>query len=168
MTRKRAFAALLIGLLPLAFLHAAGSFAAAESAPQPIAFSHKIHVTDYRLNCRFCHTSANKSPYAGIPSVEKCMMCHRSIATDNPEVKKVARYWSEKKPIPWIRVTDVPDFVYFPHFRMVEYGKVPCLTCHPGMDRAGTAVQRLDFGMGWCLQCHRNRGVSIDCWTCHI
>ena len=168
MNRKHIPAALIIGLLPLVCLLAAGSFATAETAPQPIAFSHKIHATDYKLNCRFCHSNANKSQYAGIPSVEKCMMCHRSIATDNPEVKKVAKYWNEKQPIPWNRVTDLPDFVYFPHFRMVEYGKVPCLTCHPGMDRAGTAVQRLEFGMGWCLQCHRSRGVSIDCWTCHI
>lgn len=168
MTRKRTLAAWIIGLLPLALFLAAGSSAAADAVPQPIAFSHKIHATDYKLNCRFCHSAANKSQYANIPPVEKCMMCHRSIATDNPEVKKVARYWNEKKPIPWVRVTDLPEFTYFPHFRMVEYGKIPCLTCHPGMDQAGTAVQRLEFGMGWCLQCHRSRGVSIDCWTCHI
>ena len=168
MTRKRTLAAWVIGLLPLALFLAAGSSAAADAVPQPIAFSHKIHATDYKLNCRFCHSAANKSQYANIPSVEKCMMCHRSIATHNPEVKKVARYWNEKKPIPWVRVTDLPEFTYFPHFRMVEYGKIPCLTCHPGMDQAGTAVQRLEFGMGWCLQCHRSRGVSIDCWTCHI
>lgn len=168
MTRNRTIAALVIGFLPLVLFLGTGSSAAAETVPQPIAFSHKIHVTGYKLNCRFCHSSANKSQYAIVPSVEKCMMCHRSIATGNPEVKKVARYWNEKKPIPWNRVTELPDFVYFPHFRMVAYGKIPCLTCHPGMDQAGTAVQRLEFGMGWCLQCHRIRGVSIDCWTCHI
>lgn len=168
MTRKRTLAALVIGFLPLVICLGTGSSAVAETIPQPIAFSHKIHVTGYKLNCRFCHSSANKSQYAIVPSVEKCMMCHRSIATDSPEVKKVARYWNEKKPIPWNRVTELPDFVYFPHFRMVAYGKVPCLTCHPGMDQAGTAVQRLEFSMGWCLQCHRSRGVSIDCWTCHI
>jgi len=168
MTRAHALAALAVGLLPLAIFLAAGSSAGAETLPQPIAFSHKIHVTDYKLDCRFCHSSANKSRFANIPPVEKCMMCHRSIATEKPEVKKVAKYWAEKKSIPWNRVTELPDFVYFPHFRMVAYGKIPCLTCHPGMDRAGIAVQRLEFGMGWCLQCHRGRGVSIDCWTCHI
>jgi hypothetical protein len=140
--------------------------ASAETVPQPIAFSHKIHVTDYGLNCRFCHSSTNKSQYANLPSVEKCMMCHRSVATEKPEVKKVAQYWNEKKPIPWNKVIDVPNHVYFPHRKMVN-GGIACLTCHPGMDRAGTAEQKLEFGMGFCMECHRKKKVSIDCWTCH-
>ena len=109
MARNRAMAAFALRIVSLAFLlsavllHLAGS-ALAETVPQPIAFSHKIHVTDYKLNCRFCHSSTNKSQYANLPPVEKCMMCHRSIASDRPEVKKVARYWDEKKPIPWNKV----------------------------------------------------------------
>ncbi len=135
--------------------------------PQPIRYSHKVHVTVNRIDCRFCHSSAMKTASAGIPSVEKCMNCHRVVAVDNPEVKKIAQYWSEKKPIPWNRVTELPDFVYFPHYRMVNAG-IPCLTCHPGLDKADAAVQRQEFTMGFCLKCHRSRGVSIDCWTCHI
>jgi hypothetical protein len=134
---------------------------------QPIQFDHKVHVAVYKMDCRFCHSSAGKSVSAGIPSVEKCMVCHRSIAVDNPEIKKIAQFWKEKKPIPWNRVTELPDYTYFPHFRMVNAG-VPCLTCHPGMDKAGVAVQQQDFTMGFCLKCHRSRGVSIECWTCHI
>ncbi len=99
--------------------------------------------------------------------MEKCMMCHRVIAVDKPEVRKIAEYWNAGKPIPWNRVTELPDFVYFPHFRMVNAG-VACLTCHPGIDKADAAVQRQEFTMGFCLKCHRSRGVSIDCWTCHI
>ena len=94
------------------------------------------------------------------------MMCHRSIATDRPEVKKVARYWNERKPIPWNKVVDLPNHVYFPHKKMVNAG-IPCLTCHPGMDQAGTAVQKLEFGMGMCMECHRKKKVTIDCWKCH-
>ncbi len=133
---------------------------------QPIAYNHKVHVVDNGMDCRFCHSSAMKTNSAGIPSVEKCMICHRVVAKEKPEIVKLARYWDERKPIPWNRVVEVPDFVYFPHFRMVNAG-VPCLYCHPGMDRATTAVKNRELTMGFCLTCHRSRGVSIDCWTCH-
>ena len=134
---------------------------------QPIAYSHKLHVSTYKIDCRFCHVYATKTATAGIPSVEKCMMCHRVIAADKPEIKKIAKYWADGKPIPWNRVTELPEFTYFPHDRMVNAG-VGCLTCHPGIDAADAAVQRKEFTMGFCLKCHRSRGVSIDCWTCHI
>lgn len=140
--------------------------AARASTPQPIAYSHKIHVTDYRIDCRFCHSSARKTKYAGIPPVSKCMICHRSVAVNSPEVKILAQYWKEKKPIPWNRVIDFPDHSYFPHYRMVNAG-ISCLACHPGMEKAGTAVQKRSLSMGFCMGCHRSRGVSIDCWTCH-
>ena len=99
--------------------------------------------------------------------MEKCMICHRAIAVDSPEIQKVAQYWKDKKPIPWNRVTDLPDHTYFPHFRMVNAG-VACLDCHPGIDKADIAVQRQEFTMGFCLKCHKSRGVSIECWSCHI
>ncbi|HEX7519608.1 MAG TPA: cytochrome c3 family protein [Candidatus Deferrimicrobium sp.] len=171
MARKRTTAALALPIVSLALLFSGGLFflagsALAETVPQPIAFSHKIHVSDYKLNCRFCHSSTNKSQFANLPSVEKCMMCHRSIATDKPEVKKVAQYWNEKKPIPWNKVIDLPNHVYFPHKKMVNAG-IPCLTCHPGMDQAATAEQKLEFGMGFCMDCHRKKKISIDCWACH-
>ncbi len=148
------------------FLAGAARIAAAEPS-QPIKYSHKVHVTVNKIDCRFCHSSATKTASAGIPSVEKCMICHRVIAVDSPEVKKIAQYWSQKKPIPWNRVTELPDYTYFPHFRMVNAG-VACLTCHPGIDKGDAAVQRQEFTMGFCLKCHRSRGVSIDCWTCHV
>ncbi|GAB4373134.1 MAG: hypothetical protein Kow00128_22500 [Deltaproteobacteria bacterium] len=158
---------LVILLLPLAFSLLSGPFPDARAAtPQPIAYSHRIHVTGYRIDCRFCHSSARKTKYAGIPPVSKCMICHRSIAVNSPEVKKLAKFWKEKKPIPWNRVIDFPDHTYFPHYRMVGAG-ISCLECHPGMDRAGTAVQKRTLSMGFCMGCHRSRGVSIDCWTCH-
>jgi len=155
----------------VAFLFCLLAIGAAATAlartSQPIRYDHKVHVTDYGIDCRFCHSSAMKSARAGIPSVEKCMICHRVIAVDRPEIKKIAEYWNEKKPIPWNRVTELPDYTYFPHFRMVNAG-ISCLTCHPGMDKTDVAVQQQKFSMGFCLQCHRSRGVSIDCWTCHI
>jgi hypothetical protein len=163
MLRPREFAFIAIALFPLLL-----AAAPADSAPkpQPVQYSHKIHVTDNKIDCRFCHSSARRSKYAGIPSVEKCMNCHRVIAVGSPEVQKVAQYWRDRKPIPWNRVTELPDHSYFPHYRMVNAG-VPCLECHPGMDKAGMAVQNREFTMGFCMDCHRKRKVSIDCWTCH-
>ena len=165
MLRPRQQAVIAAPLLVLALICAV---VAAHAQPsQPIRYSHKVHVADNGIDCRFCHSSASKSTSAGIPSVEKCMICHRVIAVDHPEVQKVAQYWKEKKPIPWNRVTELPDHTYFPHKRMVNAG-VACLTCHPGIDKAEAAVQKQEFTMGWCMDCHRKRGVSIDCWTCHI
>jgi hypothetical protein len=171
MTRKRRHAASAAPFLALAALFAivpllAAGTAGAEPLPQPIYFPHLVHVTGYGLDCRFCHSSADKSQYANIPSVQKCMTCHRTIATDRPEVKKLAQYWKEGKPVRWTRVNDVPNHVYFPHRKMVNAG-VACLTCHPGMDHVWVAEQKREFGMGMCMDCHRRRKVSIDCWTCH-
>ena len=164
---KRNSVVVLLALVLLAPVLLAPARSAAAPPEQPIRYSHKVHVTDHKIDCRFCHVYATKSASAGIPSVAKCMMCHRTIATDRPEIRKVAQYWKEKKPIPWNRVTELPEYTYFPHFRMVNAG-IPCLTCHPGVDQADIAVQRQEFTMGFCLKCHRSRGVSIDCWTCHI
>jgi len=162
--RQAVSLALLLAVSAAVLLLVSGS--SARAGGQPIRFSHRVHVTLNRIDCLFCHTAAKKSNHAGIPSVEKCMTCHRVIAVDSPEVKKIAQYWKAKKPIPWVRVARVPDHVYFAHKRMVNAG-VACLTCHPGLDRVDEAVQKQDFTMGWCMKCHRARGVSIDCVTCH-
>lgn len=164
-TRRNPFLATVLPALLVFLLSGFAAPALAETA-QPVRYDHKAHVTDHGIDCRFCHASARKTKYAGIPPVEKCMICHRSVAVNHPEVKKVAQYWKEKKPIPWNRVIDFPDHSYFPHYRMVSAG-VPCLECHPGMDKAGTAVQKRTLSMGFCMGCHRSRSVSIDCWTCH-
>lgn len=137
-----------------------------EKAGQPIRFSHEIHATTHRIDCRFCHSYATRSASAGIPSVDKCMACHRSVAAGSPEIRKLALAAKEAKPVTWNRVAEVPGHVYFPHRKMVNAG-VPCLFCHPGLDRAEAAVQKQPFSMGWCMKCHRQRGVSIDCLTCH-
>jgi ribosomal protein L37AE/L43A len=153
-------------LAALAVLGTAAGCGYRSTAPQPILYSHNIHATRNGIACPFCHFNALRGNSAGIPSVGKCMSCHRVIAAGNPEVGKVARFFSEKKPIPWNRVTELPDHVYFPHYKMVNAG-IACLHCHPGMDKVDTAVQTQAFTMGWCMDCHRKRSVSIDCWTCH-
>ncbi len=138
-----------------------------KQAPvQPIEFSHRVHAGEYEIPCLYCHAGARRSHIAGVPSVERCMGCHKITAADKPEVQELATYWSEKKPIEWVRIHDLEDFVYFSHERHVKNG-VDCSECHgevAGMDRVYKVVSQ---HMGWCLDCHRTRDASIDCLTCH-
>lgn len=83
---------------------------------QPIFFSHLIHTGKYRIACQYCHADARRSEYAGLPSVERCMGCHKIIgAQDNPEIAKIHEYWRRGQAIPWVRINKVPEFTYFPH-----------------------------------------------------
>ena len=96
---------------------------------QPIAFSHQIHAGSFEIPCLYCHTDARRSASAGVPSVNKCVGCHQLVVPDRPQIRLVMEYWENKEPIPWVRVHDLPDFVYFPHKRHVLAG-VECQTCH--------------------------------------
>jgi hypothetical protein len=135
---------------------------------QPIAFSHRIHAGDNQIPCRYCHMYAETSRVAGVPNVKRCMGCHAVIKTDSPEIKKVAAYWESKEPIPWVKVHNLPDHVYFPHKRHIRAG-LDCALCH-GDIAAMKIVERVSsLKMGWCLDCHTQRKVKngSDCWTCH-
>jgi hypothetical protein len=137
------------------------------SPDQPVAFSHKLHAGENRIHCLYCHVYAERSPSAGVPDMETCRNCHLIVGRDKPEVKKVMEYWNRKEPISWVKVHDLPDHVYFPHFMHLN-GGVPCSQCH-GEVEAMEKIERVSsLKMGWCLTCHREKGASIDCWTCHI
>ena len=138
-----------------------------RSPLQPLAFSHKLHAGDNAISCLFCHAYAAKSPLAGIPAVADCRACHLYIAPDAPEIKKLLTYWEEKKSIPWIRVYDVPDHVYFPHMMHLR-AKVDCSACHGEVAAMERITRSISLRMGWCLDCHRQQQASIDCWTCHL
>jgi hypothetical protein len=137
-----------------------------DSLDQPIAFSHKIHAGDYKIACLYCHIYADRSPVAGAPTVKTCMGCHEVIGTDKPGVKKLAEYWEKKEPIEWIKVYDLPDFVRFTHKRHVHAG-VRCQTCHGPVETMVKVEKATSLTMGWCLDCHKERKVSIDCFICH-
>lgn len=137
-----------------------------RSPKQPIAFSHKIHAGDNAIPCLFCHRSAPKSPYAGIPAVADCRACHQFIAQNDPEVKRVMAYWDKKESIPWVRVYWVPDHVYFPHMMHIRAG-LACAGCHGEVTAMTRVTRSFKIRMGWCLNCHREHKASIDCWTCH-
>ncbi len=159
----------LTGIISLAIGYGIQQQFFSDRAPvQPINFSHKIHAGDNKIPCQYCHIYAERSRVSGVPNVQRCMGCHKVIKTDSPEIQKVAAYWDKKETIPWIKVHNLADYVYFPHKRHVRAG-VECTNCHgdvPAMDRI-TRVASLK--MGWCLSCHTKKGVKNgrDCWTCH-
>lgn len=136
------------------------------STEQPIAFSHKLHAGEKQIPCQYCHVYARRGPVAGVPSVERCMGCHSLIATKRPEIRKVAAYWERQQPIPWVRIHNLPDYVYFSHKRHIRAG-LQCQICHGPIESMQVVYRYSSLEMGWCLSCHRQRGVSRDCATCH-
>jgi hypothetical protein len=121
---------------------------------QPIQFSHKHHVGDDGIDCRYCHTSVEKSASAGMPSTAICMSCHKQIWADSPYLKPVRESFRDNKPMEWVRVHDLPDFAYFHHAIHVNKG-VGCSTCHGRVDQMAVVSQAQSLQMEWCLECHR-------------
>ena len=163
--------------LPLGRQLIAASFALVAGAPviasraeapkaQPIAFSHRVHAQDHAIPCLYCHPYARRGPVAGLPSVQRCVGCHTTIANERPEVLKLMGYWDRAEPIAWERVHDLPDFVRFNHKRHV-LAQVDCRECHGDVQSMEAAQQVNSLEMGFCLECHRRRGASTDCLTCH-
>jgi len=121
---------------------------------QPIPFSHQHHVGGMGVDCRYCHTSVEKAAYAGIPPTKTCMNCHAQLWSDSPTLEPVRESWRTGKSIEWVRVHDLPDFVYFNHSAHVNKG-VGCTTCHGRVDQMPLVHQEASLQMEWCLQCHR-------------
>jgi hypothetical protein len=140
-----------------------------RSTPQqPIAFTHKVHLAK-GLECVGCHRGVEQGPDAGLPSVKLCMTCHLAVATDRPEIQKVAAYLKRGQEIPWQRVYGYyPSahvrFNHAPHLR----AGVNCASCHGDMTQQTVAVRAVDLRMGYCLSCHRQKRASVDCITCHF
>ena len=137
---------------------------------QPIAFSHVTHVQKNNMDCQYCHWSVAKAAYAAIPEVEACMGCHAWVAgvTDfqTSEIKKIKEHYNSGTPIPWVKVHVMPAHVNFNHKRHVKAG-VNCQECHGQVPNMPVVERVSSMKMGWCVECHRQRGTSIDCWTCH-
>jgi hypothetical protein len=122
---------------------------------QPIQFSHERHVAGNGIDCRYCHTSVETSPFAGIPSTATCMNCHREIYSSSPFLEPVRASYRTGEPIHWTRVYDLPGFVYFNHSIHIDKG-VGCTTCHGPVDRMPLVRQYASLQMDWCLNCHRH------------
>lgn len=160
---------------------------------QPIEFPHFRHAGDAKdggmqINCMYCHTYARRSMVAGIPPVQKCIGCHQSIESvrDKPRIQKLFEYWDAKKPIPWKKVHDLPDFVRFNHERHIQrfyfqqdrpYQEV-CGYCHGNVKAMTVAQRQKPITMAWCASCHEKAHLVSadsaetghgpnDCFTCH-
>jgi hypothetical protein len=122
---------------------------------QPVPFSHKHHVGDDGIDCRYCHTSVEKSAFAGIPPTYTCMTCHSQIWTDSPLLEPVRESFRTNRPLVWARVHDLPDFVYFNHSIHIKKG-VSCVSCHGRVDEMPLTAKQATLSMRWCLNCHKN------------
>lgn len=127
---------------------------------QPVPFSHEHHVGGLGIECRYCHTSVEKSRFAGLPPTHTCMSCHSQLWTNAAVLEPVRRSLAERKPIPWQRVNDLPDYVFFDHSIHVAKG-VGCTTCHGQVDTMPLMRQAAPLTMGWCLDCHRNPAPNL-------
>ncbi len=125
-----------------------------EAREQPVPFSHAHHVGGIGIECRYCHTSVDRSAVAGIPPTKTCMNCHSQIWSQSPTLEPVRASFRTDTSLEWTRVHDLPDFVYFNHSAHVNKG-IGCSTCHGRVDLMPLTWQERSLQMEWCLECHR-------------
>jgi hypothetical protein len=127
---------------------------------QPVPFSHKHHVAGLGIDCRYCHSTVERTAFAGMPPTETCMSCHSMIWTNAPMLEPVRQSWATGKSLEWTRVHDLPGFVYFNHSIHVNKG-IGCSECHGRVDQMPLMYQENTLYMEWCLECHRNPELRV-------
>ena len=133
------------------------------SPVQPIAFSHKLHAGDNHIPCLYCHFAAEKGRHAGIPPENVCMNCHSKLRVESVEVEKLKEAVVQGRAIRWTKIHNLPDFVYFNHSQHVLAG-LACQKCHGPIERMERVRQDAPLTMGWCIGCHRARGITPPSW----
>jgi hypothetical protein len=134
-----------------------------------------VNVGGFGIPCMYCHTMAYKGRHSTVPSTDICMNCHSTVGQDKEWVLVMKDYWDRGEPIPWVKVHDLPDFVYYDHSvhlaAVDEAGKakLDCVDCHGKVEERKIVRVEYNFNMGWCMDCHRKpeMNASIDCVTCH-
>jgi cytochrome c7-like protein len=134
--------------------------------PQPIPFSHRVH-SKFITDCYFCHEFANAGWDLTYPAESKCMVCHASLKAEDPGVKKLIVYFDEKKPVPWVRVYQVPDYVFFSHKVHVTKGKIGCDACHGPVAERDELAREKPTSMQACIDCHKEKHALATCRSCH-
>lgn len=122
---------------------------------QPVPFSHQHHVGEDGIDCRYCHRTATTSASAGMPTTEICMGCHSQVWADSEMLAVVRTSWQTDRPLTWVRVHDLPDFVYFHHGAHASSG-IGCESCHGRVDKMPLTWRNATLRMDWCLDCHRD------------
>lgn len=167
---KSGLARVLLMLAGLAL--AIGLVAAAGPRPdghQPIAFNHRLHTQDQGLTCVTCHLHVETGEQAGRPPTGVCIGCHETALTESTEEEKIRTFAAAGEQIPWVRLTWLPDHVYFSHRRHVAVAGIDCATCHGPMQVRTTPPARplKTVSMSSCMDCHEKKGASLDCNACH-
>jgi len=134
--------------------------------PQPLPFSHKLH-TQFVQECQDCHPISSDGWTMNYPPEDKCMTCHATIKTDSPAIKKLAEYAAQEKPVPWVRIYAVPDYVYFSHRTHVKKAKLDCEACHGPVREREVLSKEKPTSMAACISCHKEKGAGTGCRTCH-
>ncbi len=132
---------------------------------QPVKFSHKVHVGENGIDCKYCHTTVGYSKSAGIPATNLCMNCHVIIRegtySGKFEIAKLVDAVEKRKPIEWVRIHNLPEHVFFSHAVHVSSGKIDCTQCHGQVKEMDIMKQESDLSMGWCVNCHRDTKVQF-------
>jgi hypothetical protein len=127
---------------------------------QPVPYSHALHAGEMGIDCRYCHTTVEIAAHAAVPPTQTCMNCHTNIRATSPKLLPVRESNATGMPVPWVRVHDLPDFVYFNHSAHVRRG-VGCVECHDRIDKMEVVYQAKKLSMGWCLDCHRHPDAHL-------
>lgn len=142
----------------------------AYAPEQPIPYSHKLHAGDLAIDCEYCHTYARRSFSAGIPALGQCVACHgQLVSPQNELIQQVNAAYDDGQPIEWVKVHDIPDFVFFNHKAHVRAG-FDCQECHGPVEEMEVLYRHAPMTMGWCVNCHRDnqdKGANLDCLVCH-
>lgn len=136
------------------------------SPEQPLPFSHQLHAGVNQIPCQYCHSNVDEAKHASIPSMNVCMNCHKMVKTDSPHIQKLTKMYQENQPIEWVKIHDLPDFVFFNHKRHIKKG-IDCSSCHGSVEKMEKIEQVETLQMGFCMNCHREKGAPVDCYTCH-
>jgi hypothetical protein len=131
-----------------------------QARAQPVQFSHKHHVGELGIDCRYCHTSVEDASFAGIPPTQICMNCHSQIWSDAPILEPVRASWRTGESIEWVRVHDLADFVFFNHAAHLAKG-IGCASCHGNVAEMNLTWSVTPLSMGWCLDCHNNPAEHV-------
>ncbi|MGD1276995.1 MAG: cytochrome c3 family protein [Tepidisphaeraceae bacterium] len=127
---------------------------------QPVPYSHALHAGRLGIDCRYCHTTVEKAAFAALPPTQTCMNCHSTIRTQSALLLPVRQSWATGFPVEWVKIHDLPHYVYFNHSAHVNHG-VGCIECHGRVDQMDQVYQAKPLSMGWCLDCHRDPGSHL-------
>ena len=157
----------LVALIGISVLRAQDKVPAPQAArPQPLPFSHELH-TQFLRECQDCHQISSDGWTMSYPPEAKCMTCHATMKVDSAPIRKLAEYAAQRKPVPWVHIYEVPDYVYFSHRTHVRKAKLDCENCHGPVREREVLTKEKPTSMAACISCHKEKGAPTGCRTCH-